>query len=124
MNFKDPINDGRGKHGNYNHMDDNIFQCVFNHIASFPATESHYSRAKNQQRKYLDSSLSISELYRLFLKQNPNLKDMVLYNYYRDIFNHKFCISFGFPRSDLCDTSKMLTADVQAVKRNSKGKKF
>ena len=47
LNFKDPFSVNRGKHGNHDCIDDNIFQCVFDHIASFPARESHYIRDKN-----------------------------------------------------------------------------
>lgn len=118
LNFDVDITDGRGKHGNHIRLDDEIRNKVREHIRSFPARESHYSRSKNQSRKYLDSNLSISEMHRLLVKEYPNLERSAKYWLYEDLFNHEFNISFGHPRSDVCDTCEKLTADIAAVNRN------
>lgn len=53
-------------------------------------------------------------MHRIFLEEHPEcntVKDWV----YRDIFNYNFNLSFGYPRSDLCDKSEKIAADVKAA---------
>ena len=99
------LNDGCGKHANHHRMDESIKQRVKEHIENFPAQVSHYSRFKNEHK---DSRLTISELHRLFIKENPDLKTVCKYSYYHDVFNYEYNISFGYPRSDICDLCKKL----------------
>ena len=114
MNFSVPIADGRGKHGKHKKIDKSIRDKVCEHIRMFPARESHYSRSKNKHTKYLDSSLTVAEMHRLFLQENPDLAD-VKYWYYHDIFNFEFNIKFGFPRSDICDKCEKFQAQIKAA---------
>lgn len=76
---------------------------VIDHIASYPAESSHYSRQKNGNRKYLAATLSVAEMYRQYASkcQDQN-EEPVSEKYYRDIFNTKFNLGFGSPRSDVC----------------------
>ena len=77
-------------------------QKIKNHIMSFPARESHFSREKNKRMKYLDSALTIAATHRLFLQ--ANLDCQVSDWSYRTIFKNMKEIRLGSPRSDICDT--------------------
>lgn len=57
----------QGKHGNQRKTDDNLLQGVRDHINSFQAIDSHYCRSKTEW-KYIDPSLSVSAMYRLYSK--------------------------------------------------------
>ena len=117
LNFSADIADKRGKHNKHYHISDDVKARIRNHISQFPARESHYSRTNNKTRKYLDASLNIAKLYKMFLKDNPDLKDVVRYSLYREIFNFEFSISFGFPRSDICDTCELFSVKIKAAER-------
>ena len=43
-------------------------------------------------------------MHKDFLKENADLEDHAKYWLYHEIFNTEFNISFGYPRSDICDT--------------------
>ncbi|ESP01684.1 hypothetical protein LOTGIDRAFT_176440 [Lottia gigantea] len=77
---------------------------VINHIKSFPKIDSHYCRSTTK-REYLDSSLNIKIMYRLYLQrcQDNELK-FVTESMYRYIFNTEFNLGFHVPSKDLCDT--------------------
>ena len=62
--------DRRGKHGKQYSVGENIKDLVREHIRSFPARHSHYSRQDNAGRVYLSPELSIAKLYRMFLEQH------------------------------------------------------
>ena len=58
-----PEPDQRGKHRNRpQKIPDEIRQKVREHISSFPAEKSHYSRNDNPRRVYLSPSLSITNV--------------------------------------------------------------
>ena len=48
-------------------VSEEIHQKVREHIMSFPARQSHYSRRNNPGRLYLSPDLSIVRLYQMFL---------------------------------------------------------
>lgn len=118
LQFESSILDMRGKHPNHPKINEGIRDKVCAHIVQFQPRESHYSRSKNATRKYLDSSLSIAKMHRMFLQENPDLDGKVLYWLYEDIFNFEFNISFGYPRSDICDTCERFTADIYAAQKS------
>ena len=120
LNFEEPLQDLRGKHGHHKKLDDVIRQKIRQHIASFPARESHYSRADNRKRIYLTSDLNISEMFRLFLEKHPDMNTIAKEWIYRDIFNYEYNISFGFPRTDVCDTCEKYNADIKSATVNKK----
>ena len=82
LNFGEDISDNRGKHGNHSKIDEDIKNCVREHIIKFPARESYYSRSKNQHKKYLDASLTIAEMHRIFLSENRDLQHTCSYRLY------------------------------------------
>jgi len=80
------------------------------HINSFPRVESHYCRATTD-RQYLDSALSLSRMYDLFvesrLKQNrgnSTYVEPVKKHLYETVFNTEFNLGFHIPKKDRCDT--------------------
>lgn len=104
-----PNLDQRGKHQNRPHkIDDQVREYIKQHIAQFPAEESHYSRTKNINKKYLSPLLSISKMHKLFLEQcaldNVAQTFYVKECTYRNVFVSDFNLSFGFPKSDTCST--------------------
>lgn len=114
LNFSDSIQDGRGKHGNHPKVDAEIRTKIREHISQFQPRESHYSRSKNERRSYLDSDLTVAKMHRMFIEEHPDystVKDWL----YRDIFNYEFNLSFGYPRSDICDKCEKMTADIKAA---------
>lgn len=96
------IQDGRGRHDKHPTYKEETIIKVNEFIENLPARESHYSRSSNKFKKYLDSNLTIAELHRKFLADNPENK--ISYEKFRQIFNEDFNISFGQPRKDICST--------------------
>ena len=85
-----PHTDQRGRHEPPNKTPPEKLELVKEHIESFPAYESHYSRKDNPNRKYLSPSLSISKMYQLF-KDFCSVSEWK----YRQIFNTHFNYTFG-----------------------------
>ena len=115
--------DGRGKHSNRPHaIQSEVKDGIREHIRSFPKRTSHYSRSDNSKRAYLAENLSISRMYRLYLdKHEPQIKEsgakpQVKEWLYRKIFNEEFNLSFGYPRSDTCETCDEMHIAIKAAK--------
>ena len=112
--------DKRGKHKNRpNRTDDETNSNIDEHIQSFPAKSSHYSRNDNHNKKYLSEDLSVAKMHRLYLEAfEPDVaaelclggdsKPAVKYEYYLNRFNTHHNLSFGRPRSDTCPTCDMI----------------
>lgn len=113
------IQDGRGKHGEHRKISDDVRNLIRKHVSSFPARESHYSRSKNTHRKYLDASLTVAAMHNDFIKSNPELDGIAKYWLYNEIFNTEFNISFGYPRSDICDTCERYQVMLKAAESNN-----
>ena len=60
--------DKRGKHNKHHTVGEDIKDMIRQHIKSFSARHSHYSRQDNAGRIYLAPELSIARLYRMFLE--------------------------------------------------------
>ncbi|XP_074025535.1 uncharacterized protein [Leptinotarsa decemlineata] len=115
-----PAPDRRGKHKTRpNKTPDNVAAYIIQHISSFPAEESHYSRNKNIHKKYLPPLLSIPIMHKLYLEKC--LADKVDEQFkvkectYRFIFNNEFNLSFGHPQSDTCSTCDSGVANEEHV---------
>lgn len=61
--------DGRGSHGKQKTTTEGTELRIDDHLRSFPTEESHYT-LKNDQKKFLNSELSVKIMYRLFLKKH------------------------------------------------------
>lgn len=95
------FDDKRGKHNNQRKINEDILALIKDHIESFPAVESHYTRAKSQ-RKYLSCILNIKRMARLFKEKYPDTK--ISNSLYRRIFNTHYNLSFHRPKKDACST--------------------
>lgn len=93
-------NDMRGKHSSkHRKLCPETRDAIYNHINSFKTRLSHYSLHESK-KKYLPETLNITKMFNLFKEKYPTIK--VSYVTYRQIFNTKFNLSFGYPRSDTC----------------------
>ena len=123
--FNVPLEDRRGKHDNHAKISDNVRFEIRNFIRNLEARESHYSRERNEDKKFLPANTTQMSLYRSFLEQNPmfdptnNDDDNVKYSLFCKIFNFEFNISFGFPRSDLCDTCELQNVRMNTARREN-----
>ncbi|CAH2096795.1 unnamed protein product [Euphydryas editha] len=104
-----PKPDQRGRHQNRPHkMDDDVVKRIKEHISSFPAEQSHYSRNKNINKLYLSPLLNVTKIHSLYLEMchNEDLSDKyrVKKTSYNHIFVTQFNLSFGYPKSDTCAT--------------------
>ena len=113
--------DGRGKHRNRPHsIPEEVKQKIREHIKKFPRRKSHYSRSDKKKSEYLNDGLSIARMYQLYLQKyepqvqevqaKPEVKEWL----YRKIFNEEFNLSFGYPRSDTCETCDLLHVAILA----------
>lgn len=103
------IEDRRGKHLiRPNRMKEATAQGVIDHIKQFPVVDSHYTR-KESDRLYLNETLNLSKMYRLYKEWYGEQPDndptnLASKSQYEKIFNTKFNYSFFKPKKDLCDT--------------------
>ena len=80
---------------------------VNDHIRTFFAERSHYSRAKNPHRRYIvsDQVSSFKDCHRLFVDlHSDGVVELasVKYQYYHNEFVTKHNLAFGKPASDTC----------------------
>ncbi|XP_074035892.1 uncharacterized protein [Leptinotarsa decemlineata] len=106
--------DKRGQHSSkIRSLPDSTYQHVFDHISSFKGRLSHYS-LNDSKKLYLPEELNITKMFNMFKLVHPTEK--ISYETYRNIFNTKFNISFGYPRSDTCSTCDRFTAEVNRLR--------
>ncbi|XP_046995562.1 uncharacterized protein LOC124607309 [Schistocerca americana] len=109
--------DQRRKHVPHNKSADSAIIHILNHISSFPSTSSHYCR-RDSSKKYFDSRLDLSLMYRLFIdklkEEDPNVKPPSQ-SLYEKVFRRDFNLSFKPPQKDTCQTcdrlNKLITAE-------------
>ncbi|KAL4120051.1 hypothetical protein QTP88_012796 [Uroleucon formosanum] len=102
-----PHEDLQGKHSNRPHkIQDHVITFIVNHINSFPADSSHYSRNNNPNKTYLSPTLNIHQLFLLYIEKYDEENKPQCYKVkegtYRNIFCTKFNLGFGSPQSDTC----------------------
>ena len=73
---------------------------IDNHIKSFPAYETHYSRA-HISKKYLPSTLTLAKMYSLFIERFPE-SSVTCFAYGKRFHSHY--LSFKKPKTDTCHT--------------------
>lgn len=106
--------DKRGAHSSKtNKLPDDTYNKMFNHINSFKGRVSHYS-LHDTKKVYLPEELNVKKMFSMFKEKFPSVK--VSYESYRLMFNNKFNISFGYPRSDTCSTCDAFMAKVTSLK--------
>ncbi|KAE8751014.1 hypothetical protein FOCC_FOCC002099 [Frankliniella occidentalis] len=93
-----PANDMRGKSkSSRKNLSVPTIAAVKDHINSFPAYVSHYSRQESSQR-YLASYLTLRKMHKRYLEEN---NPKVSYSKYRSIFK-SMGLKFKEPKSDTC----------------------
>ncbi|PSN33909.1 hypothetical protein C0J52_20398 [Blattella germanica] len=96
---KAPV-DMRGKHLNRPHrLPTETVNSVISRISFLKGRMPHYS-LHDTGKVHLSEDLSISKLHEMYRAKYPS--HSVSYESYRDIFNNKFNIGFGYPRCDTC----------------------
>lgn len=93
-----PPQDQRGKHSG-NKTNNTIINKIKDFINTFSSYESHYSRIKNLNRKYLSPSLNLKIIYNLYKNE---ISEPVSYYVFKDVFNKEFNLHFHAPISDSC----------------------
>ena len=88
-------------------------KSVMKFINSLSCLESHYCREKSQ-RLYISAELNIRKLWRLYSFNPENVP--VNQSYFRTIFNTKYNIGFGSPRTDVCSTCLSLAERIKREK--------
>ena len=101
--------DQRGRRTPQNKTDEHRIKNVKNHILSFPAYESHYSR-KQTNKKYLPAHLNVNEMYRLYKIEHPL---PVSISIYRRTFN-EMGLKFKPPYKDTCSTCDLLKIKISS----------
>lgn len=86
-------------------------KAVMDFINKFRAIETHYCRGQSE-RLYLDSSLNIKSMWRMYLKENEILP--VKHSYFRHVFNTNYNLGFGSPRTDVCSACLQLTEKIKS----------
>lgn len=72
---------------------------VIEHINSFPAYISHYTRKHNENRKYLNDSLNIRKMFSMYEEKcQAEGRAPQKEHYYRYIFNTTFNLHFSYPK--------------------------
>lgn len=94
-----PPTDKRGKHKAYNKTDEVKLNGVRSFINKFPSYESHYSRHKSSNRKYLAPDLSLNKLFELYKSETQS---PVSYFVFSRTFNTEFNLLFHAPVTDSC----------------------
>lgn len=89
---------------------------VVNFLNRFQCIESHYCRGKSE-RKYLPSELNIRKLWKMYLDDTESLS--VKQSFFRKIFNTRYNLGFGTPRTDVCSTCLSLTEKIK-IENDSK----
>lgn len=97
----------QGRHKNRPHkISEEVIACIVSHIKKFPAENSHYSRNKNENKQFLSPLLNVTQMHKMYIKEckEKKLDDMYLVkiSMYRHIFETRFNLSFGHPKSDTC----------------------
>lgn len=96
-----PNDDSRQHNSSHRAVSQEHLSYIQQHILSFPAYESHYTRDRSS-KLYLSSDLSIIQMYELYQKKcaTQNLVP-VHYSTYRLIFK-SYNLSFRKPKTDTC----------------------
>lgn len=117
-----PEKDKRGKHENRpNQINDQRKESVRRHIDLIPKYQSHYSRAENLGKVYLNCDMTISRLYSDFYVpwcQKENIEP-VLEHTYRKIFCTEYNIGFKLPKSDTCKTCDQLNIRLDSARNKN-----
>ncbi|CAG9793806.1 unnamed protein product [Diatraea saccharalis] len=98
--------DNRGKHKHHKSViTDDMVKSVCDHVNSFVPVESHFIR-KDSTKLYLDGSLSISQMFKLYnewFDESLYSSKVFTERQYREIVNKNFNLGFHMPKKDQCE---------------------
>lgn len=109
--------DKRGKGAAINKITDEKIRDIHDHINSFPAYESHYTR-RDTAKKYLQSDLTISKMYELYCS---NREKPVSISKYSEIFK-TMNLKFKSPKTDTCNKCETLAVKINVADQEEKRK--
>ncbi|XP_015114523.1 uncharacterized protein LOC107039435 [Diachasma alloeum] len=95
-----PAVDLRGRHSSTRNLPEATMDTIRDHILSFPAYESHYSRSKTS-KKFLPPHLTRTHMLKLFTDKYPGIH-ISRFTYERKI--KALGLSFKEPKTDTCKT--------------------
>lgn len=101
-----------------NRISEEAINFVKEHITSIPKYESHYSRAQNLGKVYLNSDLTITSLYDDYYLPWCATKDIVpvKHTVYRKVFCSDFNIGFKLSKSDTCKFCDETAIKIESAK--------
>lgn len=94
-----PPIDQRGRQSSVNKTPVNKIAELKEFIAKFPAYESHYTRHKSENRRFLSPDLSLERMYSLYKESVLEPLSSFMFS---KIFNECFNLRFHAPISDSC----------------------
>lgn len=101
-----PGTDGRGKAASKHKTTPDQLKVICDHISSFPANQSHYTRSHNPNRTYLADTLNIRLMFNLYIEHCAEISNHTPVNehehIYRRVLNNYFNIHFHTPSKDTC----------------------
>ncbi len=116
-----PPRERRGRRKPKHAMNDDSKKNVVDHIKSYPAYVSHYSRRQTKQ-KYLSNTLNLKFMWNQFNDmQDAAQKKRVSYSTYRRIFK-TLNLKFKSPSSDTCGTCDSLKMKIKISKSEEEKK--
>lgn len=92
-------------------------------IENLKGVESHYCRAKVDNRQYLQSGLSISKLWRLY-NEASDLDHKVKRSFFQSIFTKEYNIGFKAPVTDACSKCIELSEKIKSERDINNKKKL
>lgn len=107
-----PPVDRRGKHIPSNKTSEEKLNEVKQFINRFPSYQSHYSRKKNPERRYLAPDLCLSKMYNLYKEQTETPVSNFIFRY---IFHKDFNLHFHPPVSDSCKRCDMFEMKLKST---------
>ena len=117
LKTKDIPKDMRGRmDGSCRRTSELAIKFVREHIKSFPAFESHYTRSQNPERKYLNSELNINKMFNLYLEKCAEINEIAVNEWtYRKIFKRDFKLYFHQPRKGTCERCDFFNMKIQTT---------
>lgn len=95
--------------------DSNISISIVRFISSLKCRESHYGRGKSV-RGYLDPEFSVKKLWRMWVVQrNFEREKTCSYSKFFKIFQTRFNLGFGDPRTDVCSFCEESKLDIRST---------
>lgn len=116
-----PPSDKRGKHQNHpKKYNDEVIEGVRLFINQLPTYESHYSRKKSPEKKFMTMDYTIELCFNKYKEECLNeSRPHVSSDKFRRIFTEEFNISFKNPKCDTCHECDSINIALQGAKNKN-----